>query len=178
MTGRTHAAVGANTVWISMALGFPFTAWLIPIAALAALLPDLDASESMIKHLEFRVGSRRHGLRLKLFMPFALLFSSLFRHRGWLHSWAALAIVAALSFGFLGRFGESIPVVVTLGYFSHLVADALTVSGIEFLLPMRRSIRLLPKFLAVRTGGAVDTLLFIAASLGIAWMVYGVVQAT
>lgn len=163
MTGKTHAAIGANTVWFLTLTAIPINPTYIGLAALAALLPDLDASESMIKHVSIRIGR----IRVPIFYPFALLFSHLFRHRGWLHSGVAILIVAGLSWWGLSSFGSGVPLVITLGYASHLLADACTISGIHFFLPIQSEFHLLPKPLRIRTGSMIDHLLFLVSLGGI-----------
>lgn len=167
MTGKTHAAIGANSIWVLKLTSLTYTPLLIGVAALAALLPDLDASESMIKHLEIDLGTRRQHFRVKPFYLVALVMSHLFRHRGWLHSGVAIIIVAVASWFGLRQFGLAYPLMITIGYASHLLADALTISGIHFFLPAKNELHLLPKPLRIRTGSWVDTTLLIAAGVGI-----------
>jgi inner membrane protein len=171
MTGRTHAVLGANVVWITHLLGAPVSPWLLPLGALAALLPDLDASESMIKNIEVRIGSGRYEARIKPLVPLAMLFATIFRHRGWLHSWISLVVVGAASAWLFARFGGAVPLVVMLGYTSHLFADALTKSGIALFLPLKHTFHVLPKILRVRTGGFWDTTLFLVGVGGCIWIV-------
>jgi inner membrane protein len=55
-----------------------------------------------------------------------------------------------------------------LGYLSHLLADALTISGMPLLWPWRTRAYGLPKAVRLRTGGRVEyalTLLIVAAGL-------------
>lgn len=177
MTGRTHALVGVNTVWTLWLANGTFSAWLVPVAAFAALLPDLDASESMIKHLHIGVGSGKRRVSVQPFAPLALLFSTLFRHRGWLHSWLAIVCVAGLSVVFTARFGPEYPVVITLAYCSHLFIDALTTHGIEFLLPLPTRCRVLPKALRAKTGGVLDHALFVLGAMGFVTLVLFVLRA-
>lgn len=165
MTGKTHAMVGANAVWFLALTDLAPDPWLIPLGAFTALLPDLDASESMAKHLEVGFGTRRSRVAVKPLAPLAFVLSRLFRHRGWLHSWLAVVVVAGVSVLALGRYGPAYPLVATLGYLSHLAIDALTKSGIDFLLPLRSKVALLPKPFRVRTGGAVDMGLFLVGAL-------------
>ncbi|MFH1171433.1 MAG: metal-dependent hydrolase [bacterium] len=84
-----------------------------------------------------------------------------------IHSWVAVVVVAALSTWLTGGFGAVVPVVITLAYTSHLAADVLTKSGIEFLLPIKKSIHLAQKFLRAKTGGLMDTILFIIGALAL-----------
>ncbi len=164
MTGKTHAAIGANTVWLLTFTTLAVNPILIVVGALAALLPDLDASESTIKHLNVKIA----GIRVQLFYIPAFIVSRLFKHRGWLHSAVAIIIVGVVSWLGLARFGVAYPLVITLAYASHLVADACTVSGIRFFLPIQNELHLLPRPLRIRTSGILDQLLFLAGLGGIA----------
>lgn len=165
MTGKTHAVIGANTLWlIQPMLGQTIQPLLIPLAMLAALLPDLDASESTIKHLHIKIA----GVKVEPFYLPAVIFSKLFRHRGWLHSAVAILVVGGLSFALLSRYDILYPLVITFGYTSHILSDALTISGVHFFLPMKTELHLLPKPLRIKTGGLLDTLFFIGGVLGIA----------
>lgn len=66
MTWPTHTLLGINTLWLLAPLPPELLAYdfgvLAACAALGALLPDLDASESKIKHLKVP------GTKLKLFL--------------------------------------------------------------------------------------------------------------
>lgn len=167
MTGRTHALIGANTIWLVKLFGLPFNPVLILVAAFAAILPDLDASESMVKHLEVKIGTGRNAIGLKpLYVP-ALLAHAIFKHRGWLHSLAAVVLVGALSWAFLRQYGVAFPVLITAGYLSHILADACTKSGVQMILPIPTEVRLLPKPLRFKTGGLIENLIFIIAALGL-----------
>jgi membrane-bound metal-dependent hydrolase YbcI (DUF457 family) len=103
------------------------------------------------------------------------MFSTFFRHRGWLHSGVAIIAVAAVSWWALGQFGAVYPLLITLGYTSHILADATTVSGVQFYLPATNELHLLPKPLRIVTGSIIDTLIFIAGSLGLAALLRSVV---
>ncbi|MDQ3813388.1 MAG: metal-dependent hydrolase [Armatimonadota bacterium] len=57
MTWPTHALLGINSLWLlsplpTEVIGY-YTGTLAAVAACGALLPDLDASQSQIKHLQF-----------------------------------------------------------------------------------------------------------------------------
>ncbi|XOU94147.1 MAG: metal-dependent hydrolase [Candidatus Kerfeldbacteria bacterium] len=172
MKGKTHAIIGANVVWIPFLVGTVVDPWLVAVGALAALLPDLDASESKIKNL--KVGGYIGGTKIwfKPFLPIAFVISSIFRHRGVMHS---LLILILLSVGLMSAIPNTysvITLVIMLGYVSHLVLDALTKSGIEFFWPIKKRLGLLPKALRVKTGGIVDTLLLLVGSVGVVLFLY------
>lgn len=172
MRGSTHAVIGANTVWIPVALGLTVQPWFFLMGMFTALLPDLDASESKIKHLTVGgyVGGAR--IRIKPFVPIAMIVSSIFGHRGALHSFLAIAAFSAATSFLIPYTSVALWLVVALGYGSHLTADALTKSGIEFFWPWKRNFGILPRFLRVKTGGVVDTLLLVAGSGGVVVFLY------
>src|SRR5437868_6829181 len=86
MMWHTHAVIGGSTVWLLM----PFVptgynphnteniAVLMAFAVTGALLPDLDAAESKIKH--FKIAGT------KLFLPLAVVIHRDFGHRRLWHS--------------------------------------------------------------------------------------------
>ena len=84
MMWPTHAAAGVASLWLLAIvppewLGYDFGV-LSACAALGALLPDLDASESKIKHL------RLLGTNIKpFFLPSQVIYAT-DHHRGLLHS--------------------------------------------------------------------------------------------
>ena len=97
MTWRTHALVGVNSLWllgiVPQSVGFSSDAGNIGLlaaaAAFGALLPDLDAQQSRIKHLSPGWGFE------PFFLPSVLLHQA-FGHRGLLHSALGLALFSAL----------------------------------------------------------------------------------
>lgn len=143
MMGRTHALLGAGSIWLLSAVSGAVTnanvAPLCAIAAFGALLPDLDASQSMVRSL--KVGSVR---------PFAALGFVAHRqwgHRALLHSPVGLVAFAGLCVP-VGLLCRPLPAAALwLGYASHLAGDACTRTGIPgwpnrpdrkiFLLPPR-----------------------------------------
>lgn len=150
MTWRTHALAGAGSLWLLTALprgletgaGLDNVGWLVALAALGALLPDLDAAESKAKHLSVGWGIA------PLALP-ALILHRAFGHRGLLHSALSLALFGLpLSFWW----GGPSSLALVLGYASHLAADACTRTGIPFLYPLRRRLFLLPPALRLVTG--------------------------
>ena len=82
MMWHTHAAMGASATWLLV----PFVgsdnsailAALMVFCSIGALVPDLDAVESKIKHV--RVGG------IKPFVPLSRAINRDFGHRGLLHS--------------------------------------------------------------------------------------------
>lgn len=154
---HTHAAIGASTVWVLL----PFTppdnsaniGLLVVCAAIGALLPDLDATESKIKHVKV--------IGIKPLVPVSRAINRDFGHRDLLHSlwgwliWTVIILPLSVIMGWL-------PVVaLSLGYASHLLGDACTKSGIHLLYPRRRKQHLLPKRLRVTTGSDFEEGVFI-----------------
>ena len=172
MRGSTHAVIGANTVWIPILMGMVIEPWLFLIGAFTALLPDLDASESKIKHLKFGGYIGKTKVTINPFMPIAVIISAIFGHRGALHSLVAIAVVAAGASFLIPHTSVALWLVAVLGYTSHLLADALTKSGIEFFWPWKQNFGALPRFLRVKTGGLVDTLLLLIGSVSVLLFLY------
>lgn len=95
MTWPTHTLFGISSLWLLIALppeviGYDFGT-LSAVAALGALLPDMDASESKIKHL------RLLGTLFKPFLLLAQIVHHSDQHRGLLHSLCGLAMVVVIS---------------------------------------------------------------------------------
>jgi membrane-bound metal-dependent hydrolase YbcI (DUF457 family) len=58
-----------------------------------------------------------------------------------------------------------------LGYFSHVViADPLTKHGVPLWWPRPGQFHLLPRALCVKTGGAVEALVFLLVALALVWL--------
>ncbi len=162
--GRTHVLAGVASLWCLQV--FPplispvLLAPLGVLAALGALLPDLDATQSQIKHLSVA------GVRP--FAPLSMLLNRTFGHRGVLHSllgWG-IATLVLLPLAFLG--GLAVPLAISLGYASHLAADACTKSGIPFLYPNRKRYHLLPRPLRLTTGSQAEDGVFMIMAVLVA----------
>jgi membrane-bound metal-dependent hydrolase YbcI (DUF457 family) len=94
MTWPTHTLFGISTLWLLAPLP-PETLQanmgvLAAAAAFGALLPDLDASESKIKHLKIP------NTQIKPFLLPALVVSRSDQHRGLLHSLAGWGMMTIL----------------------------------------------------------------------------------
>lgn len=134
MRGGTHALAGAligAALTVNTQDVLPITG-AIMAAALGALAPDLDHPQAAL--------SRRLG---PLALPFRLL-----KHRGFLHSAAAAALVAVPIALVPDRF-ILYALAASLGYSSHLVLDGLTVQGIPLFWPLAGRWRVL----GLTTGG-------------------------
>lgn len=156
MSGYTHAAVGANAVWIAVFLGVVIDerAIIFVVAgALAALLPDIDARNAKIHSVGGGVLS---------------VFRGAFAHRGFFHSMLAVGMVFVLSFVFLREHHFLLPYVITLGYASHLFIDGFNFKGVQYFFPFKKMFHVVPKFLASPVRGIADQLFFVVGASGIA----------
>ncbi len=156
MQGSTHIAIGFMTgATVAAHYHVPLyleTGAVLTIAAVGSLLPDIDHPASKISH------------SVKLFgRPFQL-----FAHRGLTHS--LVVVVGMALFVAFFYFGTVDAGALLRGYISHLLADALTKSGIRLWWPSQRRFRLLPKRIAVVTGSLVDWLFAVVALVIAVWI--------
>ncbi|HOU11939.1 MAG TPA: metal-dependent hydrolase [Anaerolineae bacterium] len=153
MNGKTHVALGLAA---AVALGYdPLTAPLATTAVLVAgtLLPDLDHRNG--------AGALRKPLPRPL-QWLACLPAAVFTHRGPLHSLLVLPpllLIAEhlLDFAPYGRMAA-------LGCVAHILADAITITGVPLLWPMIKKRLGLP---LLRTGGRLERAI-IPALIGLA----------
>ena len=149
MMAGSHIAVGA-ALWAvtARAAGLEVAEpQALGAAALGSLLPDIDHPQSWAGR-KMRVVS----------IPLSLLIG----HRGLTHS--ALAIIGGLILlAAMGVGGLAAPVVV--GYLSHLLADALTPSGVPLLWPNQRRFSLN----LCRTGSAMEIAIVAALVAAAGW---------
>jgi inner membrane protein len=151
---------GLSTLWILEVIpgaSMENVALTASAAALGSLLPDLDAAESKIKHLQIS------GVK-----PFLLPSQIVYRqlgHRSLLHSLPGLAFIASVGAGLMPIIGWQPAVALWLGYASHLISDGMTKSGIPLLYPRPKRFHLLPKSLRLTTGSAAEDVLFALLSL-------------
>ena len=160
MTWSTHLMAGLSALWIMEALPASQPenmALLAGAAALGSLLPDLDASESKVKHLSVA------GIKPFL-LPSQAIYGQ-FGHRTFLHSLAGLAFCASSCLLLSPFTGWQVALALWLGYASHLAADALTRSGIPWLYPNHRRFHLLPPRLRLTTGSQAEEVVFVLLSL-------------
>lgn len=156
MMGRTHVLAGVASLWYLQAVPTlvspEFLAPLAVLAALGALLPDLDAAESQIKRLS--VGG------IKPFAPLSVLLNRTFGHRGVLHSLLGWGVATLVLLPLALFVGIAVPLALSLGYASHLATDACTKSGIPFFYPNRKRYHLLPRPLRLTTGSQAEDAVF------------------
>lgn len=157
MTWRTHCLAGISSLWLLALIPGGITPATIGpaciTAAVSALVPDFDAAESKLKHL--RIAG------IKPLAPIAVIFYRGLGHRGLLHSWLGWTIfslvVALLSF----PYSWQIALAASLGYGSHLIADAATRSGIPWLYPRPDRYHILPLGLRFITGSPGENVLLL-----------------
>jgi inner membrane protein len=117
----THLLGGVITfIYLSNFLKIELSLTLISVAAVFALLPDMDTVQSKI------------GRKLQ---PFSTILSMVFKHRGFLHS---LIFTAIVYFGIRYTFSNEIAMAAGIGYASHLLLDAITKEGIKPLSPLSK----------------------------------------
>ena len=154
---RTHALIGVCTLWALAPLPGVITrdalGPLCVLAALGALLPDLDAVESKAKSL--RIGDIR---------PLAPLSAIAFRtwgHRTLLHSPLGFLIAGTCFLPVSFVWGVGPFLALWLGYGSHLLADACTKTGIpSWPNRVNRRFHLLPPAMRMTTGTHAEDMLF------------------
>lgn len=159
MTWRTHVAIGANAIWLIPYFGKVDQTILIllPAAALASILPDIDASSAKIHY----AGGGVLGIFKGAF------HGKYFHHRGIMHSVLAAAILFILLMITTGGSYPLLPYVVALAYISHPVIDGFN-TGVGYLYPfVYKRFSLLPKFLRFQVGSPADTLLMFLGLAGL-----------
>lgn len=170
MTWRTHTLAGLSSIWL-LAL-FPLGVTPISIAASAvwaafgALLPDLDANNSKLRHLKIA--------GLKPLVPIAQSLNRGLGHRGLLHSLLGFGIISGASLVFIPSLGWQAMAALMLGYASHLAMDAMTRSGIPWLYPSPKRYHLVPPAWRFVTGSHAEAsllpILALSAGMLLLWM--------
>lgn len=157
----------------------------IPMAILAVIacglggiLPDIDEPNAMVSNLPKKsIGMVNQTLRKKgvegvaralisgilmllnlVTRSLAGLVKGIVGHRGATH-WMISGVGVAMAFGLLGLlFGyPEFGLFLWVGYVSHILLDAMTLSGVEMWQPFNdHKVHLLPPGLRVRTGSFVD----------------------
>jgi inner membrane protein len=139
MLARTHVAFGILAGLLTLKYASMGNQLLfIALVILGVFLPDVDHPDSKVNNT----------LKITRIIPF------FFSHRGFFHSiFAAAAVFGLLWYfvGFIYGFG------LFVGYLSHLLSDALTVSGVNFLHPVAKFKIRGP----VQTGTFFETLIFL-----------------
>jgi len=175
VTGTSHAMIGAmsglTAVWFvdGGLVRWPWVVAAVLVGVVAALTPDLDGTDStartavglgkeQIKREWRKNKSISLIIRWIIAIPFNL-FAKIVPHRGPTH-WLVTAAVVVGGVAYLSQLlnlPPVVPVAFGAGYLSHLLADAVTVAGVPLLGPLSgRSVRFLPKPIALRTGGVAE----------------------
>lgn len=154
MTWPTHALLGINSLWLLAPLPPELLYYdlgtLAACAVLGALLPDLDASQSKIKHLKLP------GTQFKPFLLPAQIVHHSDQHRGLLHSLGGLGMAGVCTVPFAIWIGWAPVAALLLGYASHLVGDSATKSGLRLRYPNKRRYHLLPAGWRITTGSQAE----------------------
>ena len=171
----THFFIGLLfTVWIFNLLNIDITLPILALAGIASIFPDLDASESKIKHLRIPLSAKRKSFSVTPFKPIGQALHLLLGHRRSMHSLLMLVLLL-IPLGIIYYFYRGsifLYLAFLTGYFSHLLADGITKKGILFFFPNKKIVRFLPKPIAVKTGSAFEIIVFLASFLGfIYWFV-------
>lgn len=157
MRGPTHALAGACTAGLFLAFNIPHSQPLILLSAVsgfAALLPDLDNTQSMAENITI--------LGIKPLKGPAFIFEKIFKHRGYMHSLLAVALVCFILLGFLPQIPKDVDLAIIFGYLSHLVTDGITVEGVPWFYPLETFRTILPRFLRITTGSLMENLFFVS----------------
>lgn len=166
MMGKTHILIGAVTgLGLAVKFNYPvdLAAVLTVAAAAGALLPDIDHPKGMIR--------QKMGL---LGWPLSIL-----PHRGPTHSLLALLLVGVVAMTAfwsinvaainLQPYMAQIAAGVVIGYWSHLLADMITVEGIPLMFPLSRQyISVLP----IRTGSIFERIIALLVTIAGGYFVY------
>jgi membrane-bound metal-dependent hydrolase YbcI (DUF457 family) len=176
MMWRTHLMCGLASLWVlepfASISSNSYALWMGG-AMLGSLLPDLDASESKIRHL----GWRHNGVAVEPLQPLAWLAHRAFGHRGFLHSLGGLGLCALALAPAAKYLGGAFYGGALLGYASHLLADGLTKSGVPLwqvrpFTPHRssRRVHLLPRQLRISTGSMAEEVVFVLVAMTVLLM--------
>jgi inner membrane protein len=160
MKGSTHALLGVVSLvglqgWIPLPPDLPRLGLALVAAGVGALLPDLDADESLIRHETHTARSDGPlGWLVSWIMP---------SHRGLTHSGLACLLIVLLA----KQWPTYWPTALAIGYVSHIVADMLTRQGVPLLWPVHWRLSLLP----IVTGGPAESVIAMGAG---GWLVVAV----
>jgi membrane-bound metal-dependent hydrolase YbcI (DUF457 family) len=200
MMGETHFILGAAATATGLVtlgytpanVGSGHFLLAVGVGALVALLPDIDAPDTLIRRI-FGLGSRQARQRLRRWRREDLItnllnllryliarlldgLAWLLPHRGPTH-WLIVAV--ALTYGFyLLCVWYGWPLLwwraFALGYGSHLFADSLTINGIKLFAPFYpKAVGLPIKLLRIRTGGWQESGVLVSLLLGcLGWLAY------
>jgi len=155
MLQKTHSLAGLLAAE-SVVLYFnePLFSWesaaLLMIGCLAGPLADIDKPGSTVARIFFPVSSLLRILKI--------------RHRTLTHSLLCLVGLYLL----LSQFPQTVLWASLLAYASHSFLDLFNEQGVALLWPLPTKFRLIPKFLAVRTGSMTERLIQVLLLISIA----------
>lgn len=152
MMYKTHLVFGIFIGIVYMLLfGVSDKYLFLSFVAIASLFPDIDHENSKI------------GQKIK---PVSWLIQNVFGHRGFFHS-IFPAIILYFVFVYLLNY-NLLGLGIAVGYISHLMSDALTVTGVNFIHPFRAKVSGF-----IETGSILEYIFFIVF-LGLdIWKIYG-----
>ena len=165
MTWRTHAVVGANSLWLLFLSGkidAPAILIYLPVALFASILPDIDANAAKIHY----VAGGAFGI-------FKGLFSGrYFHHRGIMHSIFIAVLFSFIIWIFFRQSFPALPYIFGASYLSHALIDGFN-TKVGFFYPFTtKRFALLPRPLLSPVKGAADKLLFVGAALSLLLFFY------
>lgn len=171
MLGKTHQIGGACSVIVLGSFLFPpplspamllYGGVMVAGSTLGSLLPDIDHTQSKISQkakITSHVVSRMMG------------------HRGWTHTLLVFGLVTAILFFIVSQIETAQLLLyyaalgVSVGYLSHLLLDALTVSGIPAFKPFSDKMIRFARFKTGESDPGVQFLL-IAGTIGVLYLQY------
>lgn len=159
MTWRTHVAIGTNAVWLMVFLPGNIRDILVylPVAAIAGILPDIDASGAKIHF----IGGGVLGIFKGAF------YGKYFHHRGLMHSILASVVFFILLWAVFQNSYPLLAPIFAVSYFSHSVIDGFN-TGVGYLYPfITKKFALLPKPLRSKVGGVMDVFLLFLGLAGL-----------
>lgn len=167
MTGKTHAMGGMITSiavvdYLNHTNQCPsliLTATFIGSALIGSLLPDLDNEKSTISKVLWFV-----TIILKIIKKIMkILGVKGLEHRCGMHSLVIPTMLISIGMICFKSFSVTVFVLtgITIGYLSHLFLDMFNPMGISLFFPLyKQKIRFLPKCIAIKTGGAIESVIF------------------
>ena len=166
MTFKTHLTFGAlfvvspalipgNEEW--MPTLFKLAPFVVPLTFVGSLFPDLDHKDSYISKSP-----------LFIFTLFFMMFG--ITHRGITHTFFFNALFAGMIYAitthisFLKEYSVFLTEVGALAFLSHLIADSITKSGVNFLYPFsKKRFNTVPSLMRIKTGTPPEQVYFFGA---------------
>lgn len=145
MLQRTHGAAGVLAAeWVLHHYDVPLLSWetagALLVGCFAGPLADIDKPGSVMA---------------KLFFPLSSLLRLLqIHHRTLTHSIAFMALIAMAAVPIPPLYYWTF----LLAYASHPLIDLLNEQGVALFWPVKKKVRLLPKFMAIDTGSPMESL--------------------